>query len=180
MLFLFDHNDPLVSVFDKYRHIQENSGTRLSINYSKGYFAPEEQSVFSFYVNEIDSTEPSLFSTICKRDSWPSGVYRILNRTWQYPRVTRVEKTIHEGLYDMVEEQVKWCKQQPDFRAAIITRSRNVRLFERMRKDLLQRDLEFHYGGKVWVCSGSAEDCYQHVLYYGDDEIFKEWNTVCS
>ena len=178
MLFLFEHQDSRAEIFDRYRQIEAVSDSRLAKNYNKKNFKLNEQLVLSYYQKD-DSSEPSIFSTVYRKDFWPSGVYRILNRTWQYPRVTRIEKTINDGLYEMILTQLEWCKKQSDFKTAIITRSKNSQLFKKFQEDLKSKDCEFFYAGKFCVCEGDKSDCLQHILYHGDRGVFDRWPTPC-
>lgn len=174
----FTPDDPRRKIFEHYKTIQANIPSKLALNYSQ-WFDLDQQLVLSYYRKDQDS-DPTIFSTIFRRDWWPVGTYRILNRTWQYPRVTKVEKSINRGLYDMIEAQLEWCRSQPDFRAAIVTRNKNKRLFIKMLEDLKLRNLDFKQGGKIWVCEGADVDCYQHVMYYGDTDSIDGWSLPCK
>jgi hypothetical protein len=169
----FHPTQDLSAIFDKYRNLEASSDSKLSINYSK-YFKLNEQLMLSFY--QDNNSEPSIFSSIYRKEFWPAGCYRILNRTWQYPRVKRIEKTINLNLYEMITNQLLWCKSQKDFRLAFISRQKNNRLFNKMISDLKEyKNLEFKIGPKLWMCKGNNFDCYQHIMYYGDSNVFEEW-----
>lgn len=170
----FVPTDPRRTIFEQYKDIQSTTPSRLVLNYSK-WFNLDEQEMLTMY-RHTASTNPTIFSTIYRRDWWPIGSYRILNRVWQYPRVTKVEKTINDGLYEMIEHQLTWCKQQPEFKVAIISRNKNTRLFDKMQLDLSYRGLEFSQYEKLWVCEGSEADCLQQILYHGDSSVFEHWN----
>lgn len=178
MVELFDSRDPRRYIFEHYKKIQSNLPSKLALNYSDERFNLDEQEILTYF-KKSPTQDPTIFSTVYRREWWPEGSYRILNRTWQYPRVTVVQKTINDGLYEMVSEQISWCKKQPNFRIAIITRNKNKRLFFKMIKDLKKINLDFFIGENIWVCEGTALDCYQHVLYYGDKSVLKEWNKPC-
>jgi len=173
----FTPSDARRHIFEHYKTIQSTIPSKLALNYSK-WFNLDEQETLTYYKKSVDA-DPSIFSTIYRRNWWPTGAYRILNRTWQYPRVTAMEKTINDGLYDMIESQLEWCRQQPNFSVAIITRNKNKRLFNKMQADLKQRGIDFFIGKKIWVCEGAEDDCYQHVLYYGNKDTIDQWSLPC-
>lgn len=173
----FVPTDSRRTIFEHYKDIQTSIPSRLVLNYSK-WFNLDDQEMLTMY--RLDkSLDPSIFSTIYRRDWWPIGSYRILNRIWQYPRVTKVEKTINDGLYEMIDAQLSWCKSQPNFKVAIISRNKNTRLFNKMQSDLELKGLSFYQGKKLWVCEGSEADCHQQILYYGDATVFNEWRLPC-
>jgi hypothetical protein len=93
-------------IFEKYKNIQASVPSKLMLNYGKWFNLDEQEMLTMYKPNEF--SEPSIFSSIYRRDWWPVGAYRILNRTWQYPRVTKVEKTINNGLYEMIDAQLNW------------------------------------------------------------------------
>lgn len=169
----FVPTDTRRTIFEQYKDIQSTIPSRLVLNYSK-WFNLDEQEMLTMYKHTAFS-EPTIFSTIYRRHWWPIGAYRILNRVWQYPRVTKVEKTINDGLYEMIEYQINWCKKQPEFKVAIISRNKNNRLFDKMQSDLKSKGLTFSQGKKLWLCEGSEADCLQQILYHGDASVFEDW-----
>jgi len=175
MLKLFNYTDPLTLKFDYFRQIESLGNSRLAKNYSPSNFVLSEQAMLSFY-QKNESMNPSLFSSIFRRDWWPKGCYRILNRVFQYPRNQRIKKDLGDHVYQMIVEQAKWCQQQPDFRMAFISRQNMNKLFDVMTNTLNQKhNLNFKNGPNIWVCKGSCDDCYQSIIYLGDDSVFQEW-----
>ena len=173
----FIPTDSRRTIFEKYKNIQASVPSKLMLNYGKWFNLDEQEMLTMYKPNEF--SEPSIFSSIYRRDWWPVGAYRILNRTWQYPRVTKVEKTINDGLYEMIDAQLNWCKAQPNFKVAIISRNKNTRLFNKMQSDLALKGLSFYQGKKLWVCEGSESNCLQQILYFGDATVFDEWRLPC-
>jgi hypothetical protein len=174
MIKIFPPSDSLALLFDNYRQIEASSNHKFSNNYNNENFSLVEQTALTFF-KKSENSEPSIFSTIYRRDWWPVGVYRVLNRTWQHPRVTKTEKNINNGLYEMLISQIEWCKTLPDFRTAIISRQVNHRLFLKMIKDLKIKNYHFNIGPKIWVCKGNEYDCLQDTMFYGDQLAFQEW-----
>jgi len=173
MIHLFDCKDPRSAIFDKFRSIEEHADHPLASNYTKERFRLEEQAQLCYH--QDGEKDPNLFSTIYRRDWWPEGAFRVLNRTWQYPRVEKTEKDFHDYHYEMLFSQVKWCAAQPNFKVAFISRQKNHRMFEFGIKLLKRRGVVFEQGPKVWVCKGQEHDCHQQVLCYGDLSVFDNW-----
>ena len=173
MIHLFNYKDPRAIIFDKFRSIEEHADHPLASNYTQAQFRLHEQSQLCYY--QDGDKDPTLFSTIYRRSWWPEGAYRVLNRTWQYPRVEKMERDFHDHHYEMLFSQIKWCEAQPNFKIAFISRQKNHRMFEFGMKLLRKRGVVFEQGPKVWVCQGKEEDCHQQVLCYGNLSVFNDW-----
>lgn len=177
MIKFFAHDSTLAAKFNYYKSIEHSSNHVLSENYSDENFVLNEQTILCFY--QLDEmSEPSLFSTIYRRDWWPDGCYRIINRIWQYPRNRyHMKNNVNDHVYEMIIEQIKWCQKLPNFRTAFISRQRVNRLYDKFSQTLKTYGYDFIVGPKLWVCKGSCNDCYQKVLYYGDNSVFNNWYT---
>ena len=104
----FEISDPLISTFEEFRKQQESRNDKLSHNYSCSNFNFLEQEAFSIgYKNN----NPFLFSTIFRRQQWPTGAYRILNRTWKVDRQSHVSTGIDQIFLDMVSRQISWLRE---------------------------------------------------------------------
>lgn len=176
MIELFDHSDDRAKIFDYYRDLEAKSDSPLASNYNTKNFILSEQSILSYYKKDIDS-DPSTFSTIYRRNWWPQGCYRIINRMWQYPRNKKIKGDVGQHVYHMIQSQIHWCLEQEDFRLAFISRQNVNRLYDRFIIGLDKLNLSFEKGPKIWVCKGSSQDCFQNILYYGDSSILDNWYT---
>jgi hypothetical protein len=176
MIAIFLPSDQKRKTFENYnkKHLEINF--RLKKNYQTENFNLDDQCVLTYYKKDI-SSDPTIFSTIYRRNWWPVGVYRILNRVWQYPRVTKLEKSINDGLYEMIQAQLEWCLNRVDFKTAIITRYKNKRLFDKIQKDLANRSIFFQKSKKrIWVSNEMSLESCQDVLYYGDQSVIEKWD----
>lgn len=175
MIQTFKIDDPLISIFEEHRKQQEFRNDKLSQNYSLLNFNFEEQEAFSIgYKN----SNPLLFSTIFRRDMWPVGAYRILNRTWKVDRQSHISTSIDQIFLDMIAAQLNWLKEnKQDFKIAFISREHNSRnTLHNLAQSLNNSSNKFHvYENRVWMCKGSHEQCFQDVLYNGDVKVIEQW-----
>jgi hypothetical protein len=174
MIKTFTITDPLIDIFEQERILQFQRNDKLSQNYSKENFVFAEQESFSIGYKDQN---PYLFSTIFRRDWWPVGVYRIMNRTWKTERQETASRHIDPLFLEMMESQVEWLHNNRDFRLAIITREHDARnTLLQVMSELNTRGNNFNlFENRVWVCRGDPEHCFQDVLYTGDSDILKEW-----
>lgn len=174
MIKTFDITDSLIELFDQERIKQSLRDDKLSSNYSKENFVFAEQESFS--IGYKDQT-PYLFSTIFRRDWWPAGAYRIMNRTWKTERQDNVSKKIDPMFLEMMESQVEWLRNNRDFKLAIITREHDARnTLLQVKSELNTRGNNFDlFENRVWVCNGAPEHCFQDILYTGDSSILTAW-----
>ena len=171
----FEISDPLISTFEEFRKQQESRNDKLSHNYSCSNFNFLEQEAFSIgYKNN----NPFLFSTIFRRQQWPTGAYRILNRTWKVDRHSHVSTGIDQIFLDMVSRQISWLREnKKDFKIAFISREHNSRnTLHNVAKSLNMHNNVFHvFENRVWVCNGPHENCLQDILYTGDVRVLEQW-----
>lgn len=174
-IILFDQSAPQITEFDTHRLIVENSNHKLSKNYRAQDFVYAEQEIFSIgYKNNI----PYLFSSIYRRPWWPLGTYRILNRLWKNGEDKFTNKDIDDIYIDMISAQLTWLNDnRTDFQTAIISRNGDEnKMLSMLATKLNTSNLDFKiYKDKVWTCKGSADDCLQTVLYYGNEEALALW-----
>jgi hypothetical protein len=176
MIKIFFQDDPLIKVFDHYRDLQENAGDKLSENYQLKNFSYKEQEVFTIGYKDND---PHIFSTIFRRPWWPPGAYRILNRMWKVSRQEHIAKTVDLTFIEMVEKQIDWLKENKDFTVAFMSREHDSKnTLENFAQHLnkLSDNYQFNvFENRVWVCEGSAEHCFQDILYTGDKRVLDSW-----
>ncbi len=150
---------------------------KLVSNYTLENFNYNEQTAFSIgYKNN----SPFLFSTIFRRQWWPEGAYRILNRTWKLERQDHISRGIDPIFRYMVEDQIDWLKSNTNYKAAFISREKNSRntLFNVMDELNIGKYKFDFYDDRVWVCEGSEEYCLQNILYTGDMKVFLKWKPL--
>lgn len=178
MIVTFDHTDTeLLSVFDTSRKklISMYSG-KIIENYKIENFNYQEQLAFS--IGYKDNT-PYLFSTIFRRNRWPKGCYRILNRTWKLNRQNHISKEIDPLFKDMVESQMHWLNKNLNPTTVFISREHNSRNTLINVRDYLNTG-EFKFTlleGLIRVSNGDPSVACQDILFAGDSEVFKEWPT---
>ena len=179
MIITFQHdNKELLKVFDNSRinFIKKNNNDKLIENYSK-WFNYQEQLAFSIgYKNNC----PYLFSTIFRRDWWPEGCYRILNRTWKQEKQFHISKAIDPLFLEMVQDQLKWLIENKNFKTGIISREHNSRnTLLNVKNYLNTYEYKFNLlDTRVKMCDGPDCHCLQDILYTGNNGVFKKWNKL--
>lgn len=171
----FSPTEPLALLFEEGRRIEMELDHHLRDNYRPGNFELGEQEQLTIY---FENGSPSMYSSIYRRDWWPEGCYRILNRTWKYPRTTEFNKKIYAGIYASTISQLEWCLKQPTFRSAVMTVAVNKRLLRGIAEGIAPMGYNFTHGHKLWMCKGTSEQCYQHAIIYGDSLVEQEWNQI--
>lgn len=157
-------------------------GKNKTENYSLQNMKLDSQLAFSIaYRKVID--EPFGLSSVYRNDSWPTGVYRILNRTWKPMGEYHDYVTMKLDLMwtDMMKDQIEWLKSnRSDYRAAVITREHNSRnSLKNLIKQIDRSGIGYSFklvDDRIWVCNNrSNESCYQDVIYTGDSEVISSW-----
>jgi hypothetical protein len=169
----FSPTDLLAEVFEHYRQQELSAGEHeLLENYSYARFNLHDQEQLTIY---YENGQPTMFSTIFRREWWLPGTYRITNRTWKIPRTTEFNKKVYEGIYATTISQLEWCYEQPEFRAALMTRENNDLILRAIAKGMRSRGHETFEGHRIWTCRGNREDCHQYAILWGDRDIVDEW-----
>lgn len=178
MIVTFNHTDTeLLSVFETSRKklISMYSG-KLIENYKVENFNYQEQTAFSIgYKNN----KPYLFSTVFRRNLWPEGCYRILNRTWKLNRQNHISKEIDPLFKEMVESQIHWLNKNLNPTTVFISREHNSRNTLINVQDYLNTG-EFEFillEELIRVSKGDPKVACQNILFAGKSEVFKEWPT---
>lgn len=178
MIVTFDHtNVELLSIFDTSRQklISMYSG-KIIENYKIENFNYQEQLAFSIGYKD---NSPYLFSTIFRRNRWPKGCYRILNRTWKLNRQNHISKEIDPLFKEMVESQMHWLNKNLNPTTVFISREHNSRNTLINVRDYLNTG-EFTFTlleDLIRVSEGDPKVACQDILFAGDSEVFKEWPT---
>jgi len=169
----FSPTDPLAEVFEAYRQKELATGDHELIkNYAPDRFVLADQEQLTIY---YENGQPTMFSTIFRRDWWLPGTYRLTNRTWKIPRTTEFNKKIYEGIYATTISQLEWCRKQYGFRAAFLTRENNDRILRAIARGMRTRGYDAIEGHRIWTCTGTRDTCYQYSIIYGDEDILLEW-----
>ena len=179
MIITFDHNNSsLLEEFDDNRKkLIDLYSEKLINNYKVENFNYLEQTAFSIGYKD---KKPYLFSTIFRRDWWPIGCYRILNRTWKLSRQHHISKEIDPLFKEMVENQTTWLYKNLDPTAVFISREHNSRNTLINVRDylntgeykftLLEERIQVSQGNPVLAC--------QDILFTGNVKVFKSWPTL--
>jgi hypothetical protein len=178
MIITFDHNNhALLEEFDNNRKklIDLYSG-KLIDNYKIENFNYQDQTAFSIGYKD---TSPYLFSTIFRRDWWPLGCYRILNRTWKLNRQNHISKQIDPLFKEMVENQTAWLYKNLNPTTVFISREHNSRNTLINVRDYLNTG---EYGftlleERIRVSQGDPALACQDILFTGESKVFKSWLT---
>jgi hypothetical protein len=166
-------NTELDTLFDQLREKQYHDHShRLWENYSKDHF----QSVIAYTINFDTNNEPDFCSTISSKDCWPSGVYRILNRTWKPAEREAWLREIRPHVGDVVNSQTDWLKENTNCKLFFISRQTPgwqrfcIRSFDKL-------NINFKSDKYRYITCDNCEDdvCWQSIIYNGDEKILDNW-----
>jgi hypothetical protein len=150
-----------------------NTSDPLASNYEKDIFTRSLALSISFDSNN----NPTHCSSIIHRNCWPDQVYRILNRMWKIDRIS-ITKFVSPQICLMVAEQFKWLKENTNCELVFVSRQ-----YSNWR-NMLIRDFDKYSGltfktdnYKYLTCPNFQDkSCWQHIIYYGDEQCLKLWN----
>lgn len=169
---LWQENALLQDAFNNERQKVVLTDHLLAINYSTWFDTKE----IIAYTMSMEGKNVYLCSTIGRKDYWPAGTYRVLNRLFKGTPQDIVTKNITHIWHEHVEAQINFLKTVPDFRTAIISRKQGYRrALSKFKNELLEWDMKFTLSNKpIWVCNDCANpDCLQDVLFYGENCLNK-------
>lgn len=174
---LWQDNSVLQKMFDKERQKISQTDHPMAINYSKWFDSKE----IIAYTMSTEKGSVYLCSTIGRKDYWPDGTYRVLNRLFKGEPQDIVTKNITGFWHEHVKAQVDFLKTVPGFRTAIISRKQGYRrVLNKFKDELGNLGMEFTLANSpVWVCNDCQNpECLQDVLFFGKDCIneFKDCN----
>lgn len=177
-----DSNPQFYSIYLRELEFHSRVDKKLSANYAHKNMDIDSQIAFSIgYRNDIDS--PFALSSIYRRNTWPEGAYRILNRSWKPLGEEDTSVTLRlDALWtDMIDSQIEWLQNnRPDYTASIISREHNAR---NSLTNLIKRIHAVSHNRftlcdeRVWLCENrnNPESCYQDFIYTGNDEVIAKW-----
>lgn len=174
---LWQDNNLLQKLFDKERKKIAQTDHPLAVNYST-WFDPKE---IIAYTMSTENEHVYLCSTIGRKDYWPEGTYRVLNRLFKGEPQDIVTKNITSFWHEHVKAQIDFLKTVPGFRTAIISRKQGYRrALTKFKDELSDWDMKFFLSERpVWVCNDCQNlECLQDVLFFGENCIneFKDYN----
>ncbi len=156
--------------FDHARNQIANSSHPLSCNYAENFNSKEILACSMSFEND----QILLCSSIARKDYWPTGVYRILNRVFKPQPTQSFTKKIESYWADMVEQQLEFCKAISGFKTAIVTRKLGyVNTLKQLSNTIGSKQIESYvYEKPVWICNDYHNpECLQNVLYIGQNVI---------
>lgn len=168
-------NESLDVLFNELREKQYHMNDRLSRNYDTHMFSQVVALTITF---DVDQT-PLVCSTISRKQIWPTGVYRIYNRTWK--PVEKRKQSIHKGVTPEMaltgKNQIEWLRDNADCKLYFFSReTRNWRKFSILS---LMRDYNMKFVDGVYeylMCENPNDDkCWQTMIYNGDANLLKDW-----
>ena len=162
------NNTELQTKFDHARSIIADSDHRLSVNYC-GQYNSNEIIAHSMC---FDSDNIYLCSTVARKEDWPVGVYRILNRVFTPAPKNVFTKRIEPYWISMIAQQLEFCKELTDFRCAIISRQMGYkRTLNQLAGYIRASGIDCAVWDKaVWTCEDFTNpQCQQNVLAVGED-----------
>ena len=167
---LWQDNTSLQKLFDRERSKIAQTDHPLAVNYST-WFDPRE---ILAYTMSAEKSRVYLCSTIGRKDYWPEGTYRVLNRLFKGSPQDIVTKNITSYWHEHVKAQVDFLKTVPGFRTAIISRKQGYRrALSKFKNELENWNMEFTLSDEpVWLCNDFHNpECLQDVLFFGEDCI---------
>jgi hypothetical protein len=167
-------NQELDSLFEILRQdIYNKQEYTLWANYNFDHFKQCTALTISF-----DGNVPLFCSSILERNSWPKGVYRILNRYWRVGNDVTILKTFSTGSGAMIQSQLDWCKSQNNFHLAFISRQYNHWQKFMIREFSKKFNIEFQSDNYNYRTCETPNDisCWQKIIYQGDSSILESWD----
>jgi len=149
------------------------TGHRLFKNYSEYHI--QEVSAKSIYWGH--SGEPEIVASVLSRPCWPTGVFRILNRLWKPAMLTNPIFEISEGFVKLIEDQISWCEIRKS-KGAFMSRQGDTAWREWVVHELQNKtNLKFHLPQQKFLTCANEEhdDCWQKIMYYGDESELDSW-----
>lgn len=159
-------DDTLQLRFDIARETIASSAHPLAVNYKDNF----NKSEIIAYSMSCDLDEVYLCSSIARKEYWPIGVYRVLNRVFKPVPKDVFTKSIEDFWTDQIEQQINFCKTLPDFKTAIVSRKLGYkRTLGQLQSYLTHRDIESTlWDSPVWVCNDyDNPECQQNILAIG-------------
>jgi len=157
----------LQKIFDRERIKVAQSDHPLAENYSTWF---NEKEILAYTIT-TDRSNVYLCSTIGRKEYWPTGTYRVLNRLFKGDPDSLLTKQVGSFWMDQVEDQLRFLKNNiPDFKMAIISRKRGYRnSLGVLNEAFASRGIHFTLlPSPIWVCDDCHNpDCLQDILYYG-------------
>lgn len=163
----------LDNLFESLRQeFYNNQQHSLWTNYNQSHFKNCSALTISF-----ENDVPIFCSSILKRNVWPAGVYRIMNRYWRVGGNHTFLRNISTGSGLMTRSQLLWAKNQPDFKLAFISRQYDhwqqfiIKEFDKNYQIKFESD-----SYKYLTCDNPEDDtCWQRIIYQGDHKVLKTW-----
>ena len=166
-------NPKLDKFFDDLREKQFQDKThRLWKNYAKTEF--DYLKPVALTIDFDDSGEPYMCSSIAARNCWPTGVYRIHNRSWK----AGTRSKLLDHMSAVAYEQAKWLQENTD--CALYFISRSTTHWEKWMIGALKKewDMDFTTDEYYYLTCPNVDDksCWQKIIYNGDSAVLESWS----
>lgn len=164
----------LDDLFENLRQdIYNNQKYKLWYNYNFDHFKKCSALTISF-----DNEIPLFCASILERQTWPKGVYRIMNRYWRVGGDHTILKTLSPGTGALVKSQLDWLQSQTNFQLAFISRQYDYWQKFAIREFKKNFQIEFQSDNYNYcTCDTPGDDsCWQKIIYCGDSSILEFWN----
>lgn len=170
-------NKELDEIFDHYRILQfEDKNHKLAKNYSADFY----KFSVAFTIAFNDEDEPEICSSIAKRDCWPNGAYRILNRLWKTKNHRIIHsKFISQAMAENAISQIAWLKENTKCSLYFISRESPHWMKWVSTKFSEQYYINFTIAdNKYLTCPNECDDsCWQRIIYIGDSSLLDTWKS---
>jgi hypothetical protein len=166
----------LDKIFDDLRQKQyADTAHPLYANYTKDSFNECERISITF-----DDDIPICCASIIKRTCWPDGVYRILNRFWKVneERLNLLNtSTRMQRVSDCIKSQQEYCFKH--FKAELVFISRQEDNWQKFLIHSIKNNTGYTWNFdefKYQTCNDENENCWQKIIYFGNDSLLESWN----
>jgi len=166
-------DNELDQMFNLLREEQYNDRTHhLWPNYSKESF--DSAVALTIYFDETD--KPVLCSSVSSRDCWPTGAYRILNRTWKPYERLGWPKGVGSNFGETIQSQIDWLEITTECKLYFVSRQKQgwqdwcIRSFKKHGHIFKKNNQQY------LTCPNECDDtCWQLIIYNGDEDILTQW-----
>jgi hypothetical protein len=171
-------NNEFDTLFESLRQEQfRDTSHPLHKNYSWKHFNKECAALSITFNNE---GKPLVLSSILFRHCFPDFTFRVANRFWKVSEDRLHSLNKNQGMFifgDSVRSQVEYAQQELGARLVFI--SREYAKWQKFVAENLRStvNLPFEYDNyRYLTCENPVDDnCWQHIVYYGDSEILNKW-----
>lgn len=172
-------NKSLDTLFNQLREEQYQD---KSHRYWKNYGTDSMSFAVALTICFDDLGNPELCSSIAKRDCWPEGAYRIMNRTWKHSNRIAYPRKMSPSFGFTARSQQEWLEKNTDYQLMFISRQTNnwqqftIDSYRQPPYDIIFKKDNYKY----LTCPNECDaTCWQSIIYQGNDSLLLDWKRQC-